>query len=70
MTQVALNVPDHLGSKVSAEALAVRIATYWRERGAAIEVWAQHDADRSSGPMLFVVRSNLVRGLPPREART
>lgn len=67
------NIPDHAGSKERAQALAERIQRFWHERGGrGVVAWAQHDADqcRGSTAALFVVRSNLIGGLPPRaEAR-
>lgn len=74
MTIYAVNVPDHCGAKENAAELALRIEAYWRQRGArAVKVWAQHEVggDKSNNTALYVVRSNMVGGLPPRtsEAR-
>ena len=68
MTVYAINVPDHVGTREGAAALASRIVAYWHERGArTVQAWAQHDvgADKTTQQALFVVRSNLVAGLPP-----
>lgn len=58
---------DHLTEK-RAEAQARSIREYWAQRGAIVRAWVEPDRIRSAGRPFFVVRSNLINGLPERWA--
>jgi hypothetical protein len=52
-----------------AEARARQLRDYWIARGyLGIQTWVQAERDRY-GDMIFGVRSNIVRGFPPRQAQ-
>ena len=58
-------------SHEQAQILASRVKNYWRQKGhAGVDVWVEQATTDKSGHPVFGLRSNLVRGLPPREGRT
>jgi len=68
-------VTDHL-SKAGATFLAAQLDEYWRRTGArTVRHWIEpggmdrtsHAAAKTDGHTVWVVRSNLVRGNPPRQ---
>lgn len=59
--------PDYLGDRAAAGQLRNRIAQFWRERGHNVRVWT--DERRLGDERVFVVRSELVNGMPPLASR-
>lgn len=62
-------IPDHL-TEAGAVNLARKLEAYWKERGFDVDAIVQRGIGRcshmdKSGGAWFVVRSNLVNGLPP-----
>ncbi|MFC5358087.1 hypothetical protein [Azospirillum himalayense] len=71
-------MPDHHGAETGvaatpldlmtegeAKALATRIEGHWHRLGqTTVKVWAEA-VDPSSRPVVWVIQSNLVNGLPP-----
>lgn len=56
-------------TKAGAEKLAAQIRAYWGRRGRAAEVWVEpagEYVDSLRTGTWYVVRSNLINGLPPR----
>jgi hypothetical protein len=67
---LATDTPNFAYSREAAALLASQIKDYWRQRGhAEVETWVQLALTDKSGHQIFAVRSNLVRGLPPRQGR-
>ncbi|MGR0185473.1 hypothetical protein [Azospirillum aestuarii] len=61
----AAATPRDLMTEDEAKALAVRIEGHWHRLGhTTVNVWAEV-VDPESRPVIWVIRSNLVSGLPP-----
>jgi|TARA_Y100000310_G_scaffold304804_1_gene344330 hypothetical protein len=59
--------PNYTGIFETAEELATRIEEYWHEKGYPnVLVWAEQEWFGKS--KVFVIKSNLVNGLPPDAA--
>ena len=64
--------PPDTTTREGAEALAARLTRYWHAKGyTQVRHWAEHQRVRTAeaplfGHAIWVVRSNLVGGLPPR----
>ena len=62
------DVPNYSYSREEAQLLASRIKDHWRQLGhAGVDTWVELALTDKSGHQIFAVRSNLVRGLPPRK---
>jgi hypothetical protein len=55
-------------TKAGAQHTAARLQAYWHAQGhKTVRHWVEHaSGTRGGGHGIYVVRSNLVRGLPPR----
>ncbi len=53
---------DHC-DKARAEALGRRISTYWKSQGQDVKVWLEFE--QAPGGFIWVVKTDLQRGLPP-----
>jgi hypothetical protein len=63
--------PNYSYSREAASLLASRIKDHWRQLGhTRVEAWVELALTDKSGHQIFAVRSNLVRGLPPRREHT
>ena len=65
----ASRIPRELSSERGAKALAQEIEAWWHSRGyTQVQAWVDGRAFVSTGGNVYTVRTNLVRGMPPREA--
>jgi hypothetical protein len=62
--------PNYSHSREAASLLASQIKDFWHQRGhVEVAAWVELALTDKSGHQIFAVRSNLVRGLPPRQER-
>jgi hypothetical protein len=60
-------VPRELSSQIGAHALAKEIEAWWHTRGyPQVKAWVSDAPHVSSKGNIYAVKTNLVRGMPPR----
>jgi len=62
------DVPRELSSQIGAHALAKEIEAWWHSRGyPQVKAWVSDKIFTSAKGNIYGVKTNLVRGMPPRE---